>query len=109
MEVIEARFLAYEKLSQEWAEAQAAFDQLEDFKKVKRAVLMKKYEGLGAKSAAIQERDAYADPEYGQLLKGVQSAQERSLAMKQQLKAMELRFEYWRTTQATKRAEMNLR
>jgi len=90
-------------------EAQAVYEQLEDFKRVKIAVLMKRAEAHGIKTTAAQEREAMADPEYQTFLVGKQAAHEKALALKQQLKALELRFEYFRTMQATKRAEMVMR
>lgn len=105
----EVRFLAYEQVSREWAQAQANYEQLDEFRKAKKAMLMQQAEFNGKTSAAIQERDAYASKDYRDFLDTIKTAQELALGLKQQLKAMEMRFEWSRTLQATRRAEMNLR
>lgn len=93
----------------EFAEAQAQADHLAEFRKSKKALLMKEAEVLGIKTAAIQERDAYAHPEYVSLLNGLKSATERALACKWKLELARMRFEWARTKAANRRAEMNLR
>ena len=60
-------------------------------------------------SAAAQERDAYADPEYIELLKGLQVATEKSLLCKHKMQNIKMRFEHWRTKQSNERAEKQLR
>ena len=105
-ESTEARFAEFDKIAQEWAEAKAQYEYLEEFRKAKVAILMK---SSGENTAAAQEREALASKDYQEFLKGLQVANERMLALGMKIKAMEMRFEHWRTTQATRRAEMNLR
>jgi hypothetical protein len=108
-DVEETRFAQLEELALEFAEAQAQADHLGEFRKSKKALLMKEAEALGIKTAAIQERDAYAHPEYVSLLNGLKVATERALACKWKLELARMRFEWARTKAANKRAEMNLR
>jgi hypothetical protein len=54
-------------------------------------------------AANAQEREAYADPAYHQLLKGLALAVEQEETLKWQLEAARLDIEIWRTKQATNR------
>jgi hypothetical protein len=105
----EQRFIELEELAQQYAEAHAQAEYLDDFTKSKLAMLMKAAEASGAKSAVIQEREARCDAEFLMHLQGKRAATERALALKWKLSIAQMRFEMWRTKQATKRAEMNLR
>lgn len=108
-EKTESTFVELEALAAQYAQAQAEADYLESFKKSKLAILMKKAEAAGHKTAAAQEREAYADPEYETTLRGLQAATETALALKWKLEIFRIKFEQWRTKQANVRAEMNLR
>jgi hypothetical protein len=108
-ESTEKRFLELDQLAEQYAQAQAEADMLYEFRKSKKALLMKEAELDGAKSAAIQERDAYAHPDYVKLLEGLKAATERALSCKWRLELTRMRFEWARTMAANKRAEMNLR
>lgn len=105
----EARFEELSKLADAYAAAQAQAEFLDDFTKSKLAVLMKAAEAQGASSAVIQEREARRDGEFIRHLEGKKVATEQALALKWKLTIAQMRFEHWRTKQATKRAEMNLR
>ena len=54
-----------------------------------------------------QERDAYAHHEYKELLKGLQVAVEREEVTKHKIDAINMKFESWRTKEATRRTEIN--
>lgn len=88
----------------EYAKAKAERVYLEEFRKTKKALLMKaamsKYEAVSA-----QEREAYAHPEYQELLKGLAAAIEVEEDLKWKLEAARMRTDVWRTEQATARAE----
>jgi hypothetical protein len=71
--------------------------------------LMREAELAGVKTAAIQEREAYAHPDYIELLQGLRAATEKALSCKWRLEIVRMRFEWARTKAATRRAEMNLR
>lgn len=89
----------------EYAKAKAERVYLEEFRKTKKALLMKvamgKYEAVSA-----QEREAYAHPEYQELLKGLQAAIEIEEELKWKLEAARLRVEVYRTEEASARMQM---
>jgi hypothetical protein len=105
----EARFAELEELAERYARAQATVDHLSEFRKSKKALLMKDAEVNGHKTAAIQEREAYADAAYVELLHGLKDATEQALSAKWKLEIAKMRFEWARTKAANRRAEMNLR
>lgn len=105
----EARFDEMAAIAKLYAKAKAEREHLEQFRKSKKALLMKAAEAAGHKTAAIQEREAYAHPEYVQLLAGLKEAIELEEGFRWQLELFKIKFETWRTQQSTKRAEMNLR
>lgn len=69
-------------------------------------MLMKKYEVEGHKTAAAQEREALADPEYIEVLQGLQQAVEQEEKLRYELVMQEQQFEHWKTTIYAKTAEM---
>jgi hypothetical protein len=105
----EARFLELAELASKYAAAHAQAEYLGEFRKSKKALLMKEAEVSGHKTAAMQEREAYAHPGYAELLEGLKVATETALACKWKLEIARMKFEAWRTRHATRRAEMNLR
>ena len=52
-----------------------------------------------------QEREAYSDPEYVELLKGLREAVEVEEEIRWGLVAAQARIEVWRSMEATNRAE----
>jgi len=88
-----------------YGEAKAQRVYLEEYKRTKRALLMKDALRLGIESAAAQEREAYADPAYHQLLKGLAVAIEAEETLKWELEAARLDIEIWRTREATNRMQ----
>ena len=106
---IEERFAQLESLADEFAQAHAQAEHLAEFRKAKKAILMREAEVAGIKTAALQERDAYAHPEYLEILKGLKTATEQAVSCKWRLELAKMRFEAWRSQQANRRAEMNLR
>lgn len=76
---------------------------LEEFRRSKKAMLMKDCLALGIEAANAQEREALADPEYHSLLKGLAAAVEKEETLKWELEAARLEIEIWRTKQATER------
>lgn len=85
-----------------FAAAKANRVYLEEFRKSKKALLMK---ASSETSGVAQERDAYAHPEYVQLLDGLKVAVEAEERLKWDLIAAQARVEIWRTEQANARAE----
>lgn len=97
-------------LGEKIAEAESNRVFLIEFKKSKKAMLMVEFEQQEPGAAiAKQERYAYSHPDYIEILHGLKVATEQAARYKFEMQVMEMRFETWRTQQATMRAEMNLR
>ncbi len=98
-----------EGLGNAYAKAKADRIYLSEFRKSKKALLMiaSELDSPGI-SVSKQERDAYAHPEYKELLKGLQAAIEIEEATKHKIDAINMKFESWRTKEATRRTEINL-
>ena len=86
-----------------YGEAKAQRVYLEEFRRSKKAMLMKDCLHMGIEAANAQEREALADPEYVQLLKGLAVAVENEETLRWELEAARLTIEIWRTRQATER------
>lgn len=78
---------------------------LEEFRKSKKALLMRDAEIAGHKSAAAQEREAYANPEYLAVLDGLKAAVEQEEALRWLIVGAQAKIEAWRTIEANRRAE----
>jgi hypothetical protein len=89
----------------EYSKARAKRTYVEEFKKSKFAILMKEAERQGFKTAAAQEREAYACQEYIDLLDGLQAAVEAEERLRYDMKALEMQAEVWRTLRADERFE----
>ena len=91
--------------SGDYAKAKAQRVFLEEYRKSKKALLMKeamlKFDAVNA-----QEREAYSHPEYQELLKGLAAAIEVEEDLKWKLEAARMRVDCWRTEESTKRMEM---
>jgi hypothetical protein len=88
-----------------FGEAKAQRVYLEEYRKSKKALLMKDALKLGIESAAAQEREAYADPAYHQLLKGLAVAIEAEETLKWEMESARLDIEIWRSREATNRTQ----
>lgn len=88
-----------------YGEAKAQRVYLEEFRKSKKAMLMKNSLKLGVEAANAQEREAYADPEYVQLIKGLALAVEKEETLKWEIEAARLDIEIWRSREATNRTQ----
>lgn len=87
-----------------YAKAKSERIYLEEFRKTKKALLMKVAMEMGYESAAAQEREAYAHPEYQELLKGLAIAIEEEETLKWLLAAATIKGEIWRTESANERS-----
>lgn len=85
-----------------FAQARADRIYLEEFRKSQKALLMK---ASPETSAVAQERDAYAHPDYIELLKGLRTAVETEETLRWNLVAAQARVEIWRTQEASNRAQ----
>ena len=86
-----------------YAEAKAQRIYLEEFRKTKKALLMKDALARGIDSAVAQEREAYAHYEYQELLLGLQAAIEKEETLKWKLTAAQMKSDIWRSEQASER------
>jgi hypothetical protein len=84
-----------------YAKAKADRTYLEEFRKTKKSLLML---SSGESSAVMREADAYAQPEYQELLAGLRVAVEQEEALKWQMEAAKLRVEIYRTESANNRS-----
>jgi len=90
------------KHGKRYAKAKAERIYLEEYRKSLKAILMKRsYE----QTVNAQEREAYSDQEYIDLLKGLKEAVEREEEIRWGLVAAQARIEVWRSQEATNRAE----
>jgi len=89
--------------SSKYAEAKAQRIYLEEFRKTKKALLMKDAMARGIDSAVAQEREAYAHLEYADLLKGLMVAIEKEETLKWMLTAAQMKADIWRSEQASER------
>lgn len=87
-----------------YAKAKAERVYLEEYRKSKKAMLMKVAEKQYP-SAAAQEREAYADDEYVELLEGIRSAVEVEETLRWRIVAAQAKIEVWRSLGANQRAE----
>lgn len=86
--------------SAEAAKARAERIYLEEFRKSKKALLMKKHL---SEPVSAQEREAYADEEYQDFLKGLKEAVERDEHSRFMRQAALAKIEAWRTQEANRR------
>jgi len=91
--------------AEHFAKAKAERVYLEEFRKTKKAMLMRLAEVEGHKSSATQEREAYAHPEYVELLNALKVAVEEEERIRWMMVAAQAKIEVFRTLQATARAE----
>jgi protoporphyrinogen oxidase len=87
-----------------FAEAKAQRQYLEEFRKSKKAMIMRQAKAAGlAKTSAEAEMIAYADESYMQLLMGIKEAVEREEEIRWGLVAAQARIDVWRSTEASNR------
>jgi len=92
--------------SKEYAEAKANRVYLEEYRKSKKALLMREAELAGHKTAATQEREAYAHKDYIELLEGLKSAIEQEESLRWLIVAAQAKVSVWQTIEATRRIEI---
>jgi len=94
------------KSAPEYAKAKSQRIYLEEFRKSKKALLMKDALVKGYEAANAQEREAYSHPDYIELLEGLAAAIEIEESLKWKLEAAKMRTEIWRTESANARMEV---
>jgi hypothetical protein len=85
-----------------FAKAKSERVYLEEFRKSKKALLMKDSRET---TSAAQERDAYAHAEYRELLQGLKQAVEVEEQLRWTLIAAQARVEIWRSQEASNRLQ----
>lgn len=85
-----------------YAKAKADRIYLEEFRKTKKAQVMSQYVG---EPVNAQERYAYADPEYIEVLEGLKAAISLEEEYRWKLIAAQALIEVWRSLSANQRAE----
>ena len=88
-----------------YATAKANRAYLEEYRKTLKAQLMIESEQAGAKSAATQERDAYAHTNYINHLCALQEAIQIEEDLRWKLVAAQAKIEAWRTIESSRRYE----
>ena len=91
------------KNAAQYAKAKSNRIYLEEFRKTKKALLMKDALLNGIEAANAQEREAYADAEYQELLKGLAEAIEVEETLKWKMEAARMRIEIWKTEEYSNR------
>jgi len=86
-----------------FAQAKATRVYLDEFRKSKKAILM---QGSKESSAVAQEKDAYAHPDYLELLAGIRAAVEVEETLRWQMVAAQARIDVWRSEESSNRATM---
>lgn len=89
---------------QKYAKAKGELTYLEEFRKSKKAMLMKTAMSNGVKTAAAAEVEAYADVQYVELLKGIAAAAEAAEGLRWGLVAAQARVDVWRSLEASNRS-----
>ena len=87
----------------EIAQAKANRVYMEEYRKSLKAKLMKEH-AFTHKSAAAQEREAYADPKYIEHLEALKQAVEEEEKARWMMKAADAKIEAWRSFSANNRA-----
>jgi AAA15 family ATPase/GTPase len=87
-----------------YAMAKAQRTYLEEFRKSQKAMLMKAALIDGrAKTAVVAEIEAYSDPTYLEMLKGIQEAVEHEETYRWGLISAQARIDVWRSNEASNR------
>lgn len=88
------------KKAPEYAKAKGQLAELEAFKSSLKAIKMAQ---SGESSLGAQEREAYRSVEYQELCEAIGLATEETEALRWQLEAAKMRFEAWRSQEASNR------
>jgi hypothetical protein len=86
-----------------YAKAKAERVYIEEYRKSLKAILMKRSVELAVNA---QERDAYSNDEYIDLLKGLRAAVEAEEELRWTLVAAQARIDVWRSQEASARQEV---
>lgn len=96
----------YRAHARKHASAAAEYERLSQMTKVVKARIMQSLMEGGLTSIAAQEREAYAAPEYETHLRRLAKSREHMEWLWGELEIKRRGFDFWRTTESTKREEM---
>lgn len=102
---LETRLTQLRQLAKDYGKWEGRRVFLHEFRKSKKAMMMKAAECEGYKTAAAQEREAYASEEYIQVITALQTATEEAQRLRWELSIAADGLRAWQTEQANKRAE----
>ena len=91
-------------MAPEYAQAKATCIYLDEYRKTVKAHCMQVAERAGHRSAAAQEREAYASSEYVTHLDAIRAAHEAAETLRWRLVAAQAAVEVWRSQEASGRA-----
>ena len=91
------------KHSKSYAIAEANKVYMEELRKTVKAECMKEAEMIGHKTAAMQEREAYASPKYKKHLEALSEAVQRREEARWMMIAAQERIAVWRSQEASNR------
>jgi|HubBroStandDraft_4_1064222.scaffolds.fasta_scaffold50756_2 hypothetical protein len=94
--------------SSAYAKAKADRVYMEEFRKSKKALLMKAAEARGHNAFAAQEREAYADQEYQEHIAALGMAVEAEETLRWRIIAAQAKIACWQTLEATRRLELKV-
>jgi len=89
----------------QYAQAKANRVYLEEFRKSKKSLLMKRAEVNGHNAVSAQEREAYADAGYIQHLEALKEAVANEEELRWMMIAAQAKIEVWRTLESSRRIE----
>lgn len=93
----------------QYAKAKAECVYLTEFRKSKKAILIREAESKGIKTGQERESYAYSHNEYIQLLKGLKVATEESERLRLLVKSAGVQIDIWKTNQMREMSEARLR
>ena len=85
------------------AQARGELTYMEEFRKSKKALLMKAAEVAGHTASNAQEREAYADEGYVEHLVALQAATEKYEALRWKMVTAQAAIDVWRSQEASNR------
>lgn len=102
---LETRLVELRQLAKDFGKWEGKRVYLHEFRKSKKAMMMKAAECEGHKTSVSQEREAYASEEYQQVITALQTATEEAQRLRWELEIAREGIRAWQTESANKRAE----
>jgi len=102
---LETRLEALRANAREYGKWESKRVYLSEFRHSCKALQMKAAEVDGVKTAAAQEREAYASKDYRDLLKALETATQEAVRLRWELEIAREGIRAWQTVRADQRAE----